>query len=454
MCNRIDWTDKNLTGKISKGETRLTSHSSKFFMEIFQQIGEKIENLWREENYKEANFPSIAGRSLREANLPEKVSAWEIIEWTLKQTHLPEQRDLTGKFGDPPITLYNSPRFHIDVYFWLEGTTAIHQHAFCGAFQVLLGSSLHSWYEFDTNEAVNTFTEIGNLNLKTADLLTIGDVQEINAGRQYIHGLFHLDQPSATIVIRTYKSPLHLPQYAYYKPFLAIDPFFEDADTIKKLQSISALIRVKHPETERMISEWLETADFQTTFSILSTVRQHQQGDKMQQMFNLASPQEQFEKYLEIAVAKHGEKANIFKKVFEYQDNINQIVNRRAYITDSEHRFFLALLMNVEGKEQIFSLIKERFSDDDPIEKILDWTFDLSETRVLSENLPNALGIADFDQIDLFVLEMLLKDKNPEEMKEALKSEYPNEDTENIAEKLPEKTDKIRNAVIFKPLFA
>ena len=422
-------------------------------MEQFTILGEQIENLWRDKNYDETLFPAIAADGLREANLPEKLSAWEVIEWTLKQTHLPEQRDVAANFGDPPITLYNSPRFHIDVYFWLNGTTAVHQHGFCGAFQVLLGSSIHSWFEFETSEKINTFVEIGNLNLKTCDLLSVGDVQEIQAGKPYIHGLFHLDQPSATIVVRTHRSPLHLPQFAYYKPFLAVDPFFEEPDTRKKLQSISALIRAKYPETDRLISEWLETADFQTTFSILSNVRNLLQGNQLDKMFNLAAPQERFEKFLEIARSRHGEKVNIFPKIFEHQENVEQIIKRRGYITDGEQRFFLALLMNVEGKDQILSLIKERFPDGDPVEKVLDWTFDLAQTKVLGENIPNALGIENFDDIDLFVLESLLKDRNAEEMESALKADYPNDDTTEIAKTLPERAEKIKTAVIFKPLF-
>lgn len=422
-------------------------------MEQFTILGEKVEHLWREKNYDETLFPAIAANTLREANLPEKVSAWEVIEWTLKQTHLPEQKDVGGRFGDPPITLYNSPRFHVDVYFWLEGTTAVHQHAFCGAFQVLMGSSIHSWFEFETSEKINIFTEIGNLNLKMCDLLSVGDVQEIQAGKPYIHGLFHLDQPSATIVVRTHKSPLHLPQFSYYKPFLAVDPFFEEPDTIKKLQSISALLRAKHPETDRMISEWLETADFQTTFSILSNLRSILQSNKLDKMFNPNAPAERFEKFMEIARMRHGEKANIFTKVFEHQKIVDQIIKRRSYITDSEQRFFLALLMNVEGKNQILSLIKERFPDTDPIEKVLDWTFDLAQTRVLGEDVPNALGIENFDDIDLFVLESLLKDRNAGEMESALKTDYPNDDTTEIAKTLPERAEKIKTAVIFKPLF-
>ncbi len=423
-------------------------------MEIFQTLGAQVENLWRDKNYDEAIFPSIAGEVLREANVPEKVSAWEVVEWTLNENFLPEQRDLHGKFGDPPITLYNSPRFHIDVYFWLEGTTAIHQHSFCGAFQVLLGSSIHSWYDFDVQEKINTFTEIGSINLKTVELLSIGDVQEIAAGREYIHGLFHLDQPSATIVVRTHSSPLHLPQFSYHKPFLALDPFFQEPNTTKKLQCLSALIRSKHPETDKFIAQLLENSDFQTTFQILSTVRGYFQNNQLEQMFNLTAPQEKFEKFLDIVRTRHGERANIFPKIFAHQDKLNEILKRRSFVTDTEHRFFLALLLNVEGKKQILSLIKERFPEADPIDKILDWSFDLAQTRVVGMNIPNALGIAEFNDFDLFVLESLLKDRSEEEMREALKNEYPDENTDQLATSLAERSEKIREAIIFQPLFA
>lgn len=423
-------------------------------MEIFQKLGEKIEKIWREKNYDEAIFPTISADCLKEENLPEKVSAWEVIEWTLKQSNLPEQRDPAGHFGDPPITLYNSSRFHIDVYFWLEGTTEIHQHSFCGAFQVLMGSSLHSWFEFETSEKINIFTEIGNLNLKTANLLTVGDVQKIDAGKNYIHGLFHLDMPSATIVIRTYRSPLHLPQFNYYKPFLAIDPFFEESDTTKKLQSISALLRAKHPNADQLISEWLEIADFQTTFSILSNLRHFVQNNKFDQQFNPSASSERFEKFMEIARTRHGEKANIFPKIFRHRENIEQIIRRRSYITDAEQRFFLALLMNVEGKSQILSLIKERFPDDEAIEKVLDWTYDLANTKVLGENVPNALGIENFDDIDLFVFEWLLQNQSLDEMKDSLQSNFPNDDVSAVAETIPERTEKIKSAGIFKPFFS
>lgn len=421
-------------------------------MELFKKLGTEIEVLWREKNYDETALPKIAAEKLKEFAIPEKISAWDVIEWTLNEVNLPTQKDLYASFGDPPITVYNSPRFFIDVYFWLEATTSIHQHGFCGAFQVLHGSSLHSWYDFEQQESINTFIEIGEINLKGCHLLNIGDVQEIRAGKQYIHSLFHLEQPSATIVVRTEKSPMFLPQYSYYKPFLAIDPFFEEANTTKKMQAINALIRAKHPETDKFIANWLKQVDFQTSFAILSNVRPLFASSELEQLFNIDKSESRFDALLEIVRERHGERANIFSKVFAHEAKVQEIVRRRAVITEPEHRFFLALLMNVEGKERIFSLIKERFPDAEPLDKVLDWTFDLANTKVLGLNIPNAVGIEDFGDLDLFVLESFLKNHSNEEAEKILETEYGMQITEEVRQNIEQKREQIRNSVIFDSL--
>lgn len=424
-------------------------------MELFNRLGARVEKLWCAKNYAEEEFPAIAAEGLKEAGIAGAVSAWDVIDWALNETQLPEQKDLKASFGDPPVTVFNAPRFHIDVYFWLEGTTAIHQHGFCGAFQVLHGSSIHSWYDFELGRKINTFTEIGKMKLKLCELLEVGDIQPILAGRQYIHGLFHLDQPSATIVVRTHKSPMYLPQYSYHKPYLAIDPFFEEANTIKKIQCLTALFRSNHPDTDRFINGLLERSDFQTTYSILSNVRHYLGQNQLDRMFKLSAPDDRFAAFLETARRRHGDElAGILPEVFDYQEMVEEIVRRRSYVSDPDHRFFLALLMNIDGREQIFSLIKTRFPDAEPLEKVLDWTFDLAQTRVLGLNIPNALGIADFGDLDLFILECFLKDMSDEQMRAALRAEYPAENIESLEESLREKAAAIRSSVIFRPLLA
>ncbi len=270
-------------------------------MELFQTLGAEIESLWREKNYNEELLPAIAADALRRADLPSKLSAWDVVEWSLTQTELPPQRDVRANFGDPPITIYSGPRFHIDVYFWFDGTTATHQHGFCGAFQVLLGSSIHSWYEFERSEVINTFCEIGEIKLKLCELLDIGAVQEIQSGRRYIHSLFHLDQPSATIVVRTDRSPLDLPQFSYHKPSLAVDPFFEHDTTTKKLQAMSALIKANREDADRQIGEWLDASDLHTSFLILSQLRAQLRSNQLDRMFRPEAAGSRFDKFVDIA---------------------------------------------------------------------------------------------------------------------------------------------------------
>src|SRR5688500_10595300 len=219
-----------------------------FPMQQFQELGELIEERWRAENYSEQLFPEIAAQALAEADLPSKVDPWDIIRWVHTSSTLPEQKDVPGRFGNPPITLFSGPRFYIDVYYWLDGTTSIHQHAFCGAFQVLLGSSIHSHYDFRADRILNEHFSVGELSLKNVQLLKFGDIKKILPGPQYIHSLFHLDRPSATITVRTEHTPSASVQYDYRKPNFAVNPFFRSVSTTKKLQTLGLLLGMKHKD--------------------------------------------------------------------------------------------------------------------------------------------------------------------------------------------------------------
>ncbi len=417
-------------------------------MELFQQLGDEVERLWREANYDEAKLPAIAKEALIRADLPSKLSAWDVLEWTLKQNTLPPQRDVKANFGDPPITLYMGQRFHIDVYFWFDGTTATHQHSFSGAFQVLLGSSIHSWYEFERDAVINAYAETGTMNLKLCQLLEVGDIQEIWSGRKYIHSLFHLDQPSATIVVRTTNSPLDMPQFSYHKPGLAADPFFERDDITKKVQTISALVRASRPDTDEQIANLLGASDLQTSFLYLSHLRGLFRGGHIAELFKLEEPGARFIRFLNLVIEKHGATAEILREVFAHFDIQDEIVNRRAYVTQPEHRFFIALLMNLDNREQIFKLVKDKFADAEPVEKVLDWVFDLAQTRVVGIEATNALGIPDFGEAEMSALEGLLNNKTDDEIAAGFAAENPNASPDTIQTAL----DKIRSAVIFRPL--
>ncbi len=416
-------------------------------MQLFDKLGDEIELQWRDANYDELKLPAIAKAKLTEHDLPSKLTPWEILEWAMAMPELPPQADPNSNFGDPPITVYSGTRFHIDVYFWFTGTTAIHQHAFSGAFQVLTGSSIHSWYEFFADDYVNVFMEYGRMELKLCEILDVGAVQEINAGRGYIHSLFHLDDPSVTIVVRTRKSPMFLPQYSYHKPHLALDPFYAQDSMTKKVQSMAAMLKAKRPNADEKIGEMLANSDIQQTFHLLQNLRSMLRSDKVKQMFNVENFDQRFDALFAISKARHGARAERLLDVFEYQDKVVSIVNRRDYVTDPALRFFLAVLLNVDGRENIYKLIKQRYPDADPQDKVLDWTFDLANTRVMGVDPPNALGIEGFGDIDIVIFEDMLNGKDPAAIGESLGSQGA-----TIAD-LDHRITRILQSQLLRPLF-
>jgi hypothetical protein len=101
-------------------------------------------------------------------------------------------------------------------------------------------------------------------------------------------------------------------------------------------------------------------------------------------------------------------------------------------MTTSEHRFFLALLLNVPHRTNVLELVKRRFEDRDPVDTISDWVMELSTTRLLGSREPNVLGVDDLDDEHLLVIRCLLEGRSREEAKEALRREYYSGQEDNL----------------------
>jgi hypothetical protein len=421
-------------------------------MEEFQKLGALIENRWKAENYNEQRFSKIAAEALTESDLPARVDPWEIIRWVHSADSLPEQKDVEGRFGNPPITLYSGTRFYIDVYYWLDGTTSIHQHSFTGAFQVLLGSSIHSRYSFREDRALNEHFSIGQLMLEEVQLLQLKDVREIHAGKDFIHSLFHLDRPSATITIRTEFTPSAALQYEYRKPHFALNPFFKNAALSKKLQTIPLLLGMKHTRADVMISELVCSSDFHTAYFVLAETFHQLQNNEMDALFGLSTGRDRFRAILENCKQAHGELTDLIFPVLEEQARQKSIVERRGTITADAHRFFLALLLNVPSRQKILELVKQRYPSQDPVETVLDWVEELGRTRVLGSKETNALGMAEFDDSHVFVLECLLHGLSDKEIEEKAVAQYPAEHAQELIAQIPSLAESLRATTLFKTL--
>jgi len=231
-----------------------------------------------------------------------------------------------------------------------------------------------------------------------------------------------------------------------------LNPFFRNASMVKKRQTVGVLLGMKHKDADAMISNLVCASDFHTAYFVLAETFHHLRSNQMDALFGLSSRQDRFNAILDRCRSVHGEITELILPVLEEQERQQDIIQRRATITGDEHRFFLALLLNVPGREKILQLVKQRVPEHDPVETILDWVDELSRTRELGSKEANVLGIEGFDESYNFILEELLRGHSAKDIKRNAAREYPNEPANCLTERLEATSEKLKNAQLFKSI--
>jgi hypothetical protein len=299
-------------------------------------------------------------------------------------------------FGEPEIVAYSHPRFYIQLLFWLDGTTAIHQHEFSGAFHVMHGSSIHAHYLFEKARTVTPYLRVGDVKMKKIELLDTGRTVPIISGPQAIHSLFHLDSPSVTVVVRTQHDPGTGPQFNYLPPHVAIDPHHSDLLTARRNQLLDVLAQAEDPGYAPLVTGMIADLDFERGFHLLRHSMEY-----LQQLDEWGAVIEAFEK-------KHRPLAAGIAATLREEVRRGVIKGLRGSITEPEHRFFLALLMNAPTRADLLTLVAQRFPVQAPLGTILRWVKELTEisddgVTLLDATFPLALDVEADVQVELFL---------------------------------------------------
>ncbi len=341
----------------------------------FEKLGRTVLERWREQNFSLAVFPELTRTAIEEAPPSENIDIEELIHEFLFSDDQPFQSE--SSFGQPELIAFNDTRFYIQILFWLEGTTEIHQHEFSGAFHVMGGSSVHSEFDFVDARSVTPHIRTGDLRVKRIELLETGRTVPITSGRDCIHSLFHLDTPSITVVIRTHHDPGTGPQYNYLPPHIAINPLHADSLTARRKQLLDVLETIDDPDYGTHVNEMMGRLDFERGFNMLRHA--------MPRLKEL----NEWDEVLATFQNKHGELALGVPDTLAECLRRETISQMRHFIVNPEHRFFLALLINVQNRADIFALVTRRFPGSSPIDTILGWAEELVE--------PNDFGVTLLD---------------------------------------------------------
>jgi len=360
---------------------------------FFTKLGRTVLARWKQVNFSLAAFPDIAQRALEEHPPSENVDLAALIREFLMEDEQPLQT--SSGFGQPELVAYDHPRFYIQILFWLDGTTDIHQHEFSGAFHVLWGSSIHSHFEFENVQPVTAHFRLGDLRLIDTQLLETGSTVPIVSGRSCIHSLFHLDSPSVTVVVRTHSDPGTGPQFNYLPPHVALDPFYHDALTMRRKQLLDVLEQTGDPEYSELVMEMIGELDFERAFFILQNCMGHLRNlDMWEDVWN-------------IFAKKHGAMAARVEPVLGEIIRRDGIAAMRGNIDEIEHRFFLALLLNVSGRDAVLEMVRQRYPGDS-LETVLRWAEELSGmsvqgTWILDAQFPAGTEVDVEQECELFL---------------------------------------------------
>jgi hypothetical protein len=341
----------------------------------FKALGESIERSWLRCNYDEEAFSQLVLDELRRNPPIEHVKVEEIINWIFSPAHDFIQPSPREFFGEPPVMLFQAPRFYIEALFWLSATTSIHEHKFSGAFAVLAGGSVHSHWRFTPERTVNSRMLCGRLERVSTEILRPGGMMPIYSGSRLIHQLFHLEVPSVTIVVRSYVERNRLPQYDYLLPGLALDTDDHDPLRTRRLMFLEGMARGQVDGLRKHACHLAENGELETIYYMFSALtRRKIDATLLEELYDKARE-------------RHGDVIDLFRRVCAAERRTRLISSLRSRISNPEARFLLALLMLMPDRDSIFATIQLQFPEIEPLAAVEAWLASMSGKETIGFEL-------------------------------------------------------------------
>ncbi len=330
------------------------------------ELAVDLEREWSALDFEQSAFPDLCAVRLEAARLHARIDCDEVVR-AVFAGDLPEQVDPTGRFGQPPVTLYRGRRFYVDALFWVDGTTTIHDHAFSGAFQVLAGQSIETIFSFSPARDFDGRLQVGSLAVRGSALRTAGDVRAVPAGPNYIHSLFHLARPSVTLVVRTYNDPSPGIQLRYASAGIAFDTVGEDPVRDRIVQMVEMLRRTEHPKLEQQLGDAIGAANPHLAFAILRSCARLSDPDLLDRLVGRIGD----------ADLRHRVAAWIAER-----RRTEFLISRRGVVLKPSLRFLLAVLLNARRRSDALALVAGFAPGSDPARQTAAWLAELARTTV------------------------------------------------------------------------
>lgn len=340
----------------------------------FSSLATDVRAEWSRASFDENVFAQIVERQLNRRKPSQNLGSKDIIDWALFR----RVSRTAGATSPSAIEVYADDHFCITVYFCLEGSIAIHHHAFSGALHLIEGSSIHSVYQFKETQRLNDRFKWGQTAVDRVELLKQGDTRQITRGAGLIHQLFHLDRPTVCLVVRTLGETAAAGHaYRYWYPSIAFAPHPSRA----RSQFFAHLANVDASLYDARLVRYLRTCDPVEAVDLLgSAALRNEPGWAPNTLAQLKdAPYAEALEPLTLALREH--------------KRVHQTLELRRQVTSPNLRRVLAILLTSRELERALSLLRETFPQREPRASLLWAMEELAALELLVPQSTAALEI-------------------------------------------------------------
>jgi hypothetical protein len=334
---------------------------------FFDRLGRAVSSEWSAAGRKTSQLAGVAEKVLAASEIPEALTARTILTHAAGCEGLPAQTSLSDTFGQPPLVMYRESDFFVQALVWMEGSTAIHEHLFAGAFLVLDGKSLHAVQEFRQQGCLaDDRIVVGDLSQRHPEILSRGQVRAIEPGDAFIHVLFHLERPTLTIVVRNDTCDLPRPQYRYQRPGLGWDGLWTDRSWVRRVQSVDSLAGFDPAAGWEVLRDLVHGGPLWEAFCLVT------------HWTTLHGWNEQSADLAQLLSARSAELGHVLPAALSEEAKIRNILVRRSMLHELHQRVFLALLANLPDPRDTAAVVQQLYPARSPGDLLLEWTEELS----------------------------------------------------------------------------
>jgi hypothetical protein len=356
-------------------------------------LGHHVRARWSAAGWNDTALADIAMDALATRPPHEVFDADALFDAVLGGLVMPAgQLDPAGRFGQPPISLYVDDMLEIQALCWFEATTSIHEHGFTGAFVHVAGGSVHARYTFAEDKRLSDRVRLGRLGIERLHVLGPGDPQPIGPGPGTIHAVFHLDDPSISLVVRSRSLFEARHQMMYAPPALAYSP--RDRAPLglsRRLALIGSLARRKD---ERLLTGWATQ---------LAHWHLHEVVLGLQVAFSAQVDARWLQPVLDACQARWGaDFERVLTSLREDQARM-RFALARGVVRDRLPRLVVAALAFAPARSAVCELLAAAYPHDDPTEQLIAGLDALMEEPAAHDVLAGSSGLT-FSEGERWVL--------------------------------------------------